>query len=222
MTNIRRAMLADAEQIATIRQAVWPDSSVDLAHIATVLSDPQHQTIVAVSDNRMTGYMACFATLAQDGTRRWEMDELAVHPDYRRQQIGYRLVAEATKAGRQYRAVFARALIEVNNLASQQTFARCGYKTDASIYGLYICTMFTSGQASVPPDLHLVPVQTLSYRGVWLEGKLSQEAFAAVRHLNNYGLAGALIPLSNHPAIYAAARAGFRLVNNYQWWIAPL
>jgi hypothetical protein len=70
-------------------------------------------------------------------------------------------------------------------------------------------------------DAHLVPVSTLNYHGLWLEGQLSPAGSAAaqaVRIHNELGVVGAVIPADEDAAIQAACDAGFTLIAPYRWW----
>jgi hypothetical protein len=74
---------------------------------------------------------------------------------------------------------------------------------------------------SVAAGLHLVQVQTFSYRGLWLEGVLT----AATLHngitecsRRKLDIAGAVIPLHQQEAFGAAEQLGFKAVGEYQWW----
>lgn len=219
--EIRVATLDDAEAIAAVKYAVWPSDKTDINQIRSALQDDEHLALVAIRSDELVGYQDCFITLAADGTRRWELDQLAVHPDYQRQRIGYALVVAATKCGRDYQAGLARGLIQVGNIASQRTFSRAAFRTDGTVYSLYISTNALEHSAILPPDAHLIPVNTLSYHGLWLEGHLAPDTFLAARY-HLAGVAGALISTDSHDALYAAANAGYRLIANYQWWVTQL
>jgi L-amino acid N-acyltransferase YncA len=223
--ELRLALPSDAEGILQVKQAVWPTQDASLEQVSSAISDTDHQIAVAVDANRIVGYMSCFKTLAQDGHARWEMDELAVHPEVQGRSIGRDLVKMGTRAGRDLNIPTARALIQVDNVASQRTFARWGYIASDSFYGLYICTNPLDEIMTPPADLHLVPVNTISYRGVWLEGQLSKIGFLAARAYcaeHKRSVAGALIPITNRQATYTAANSGYEALSNYQWWTLDL
>ncbi len=223
--EFRLADDSDAHGVGEVKQAVWATQEISLEQIASALGDLDHQTFVAVENDRIAGYMACFKTVAQDGTERWEMDELAVHPDFQRRGLAQALVKAGTKAAHHLNIPTARALIQVENTASQRTFSRWGYKASTTFYGLHISTQRLDKEIELPADLHLVPVNTLSYCGVWVEGRLSHDGFLAARAYcakENRSVAGALIPIDNRQAIYAAANAGYEAVSNYQWWTLEL
>lgn len=212
----------DADGILHVKQAVWPTQDASLDQITSALSDTDFQTFVAVENDRIAGYMACFKTIAQDGISRWEMDELAVHPDYQCRRLGCELVKMGTRTAQNLNIPTIRALIQVDNIASQRTFSHWGYKVSDTSCGLHVCTQPLDKAINPPNDLHLVPVNTLSYCGVWLEGKFGETAFLAARAYcaeHNRPVAGALIPIDNQQATATAANTGYEMVSNYQWWI---
>ena len=115
----------------------------------------------------------------------------------------------------------SRALIAVDNIGSQKSFTRRGYETDGITNTLYISTASTLIESSPPVDAHLVEVNTFNYRGIWLEGGLSREAFSAaqtVRQQKNLDLVGALIPKDDKEAIELATTQNYEPIGDFQWW----
>jgi ribosomal protein S18 acetylase RimI-like enzyme len=219
--TIRRAVPDDAAAIAAIMAAVWPDQTADPAHIASVIAEPDHAALVAAVGETIAGFVDGFLMLGPDGSRRWEVDLLAVHPDHHRQGLGRMLTAQCTAAGRSFGAGLARALIHVENTASQRTFARCGYALQPDTCRLLIRTTGVDDAAPVPPAAHLIPVLTLGYRGLWIEGRRSAAAFRAanaIRSRHGWDSAGAVVPLADQAALDAAAAAEFMPVGDYAWW----
>lgn len=222
--KIRPAVRKDAPGIAQVLAAVWSNSSPSAAHIAYVLGRIDRATHVAVSDGEIIGFVNGFMTHSVDEVRRWEVDLLAVHPAFRGQGIGTQLVATSANAGREQGARLSRGLIQVDNLASQRAFAHCGYFAEDPVCGLYVSGAddFVSEEMPPRPDiLTVIPVLTLTYRGLWLEGELSAAGFVFARWSRarlNLDVVGAVIPLSETASIRAAESAGFGLVDHYQWW----
>jgi GNAT superfamily N-acetyltransferase len=227
-----------ATGIAQVRQAVWPDddtadsSALDEA-ILDALQDSNRVTYVAVEDDRVVGFADGFLTISAEGVPRWEVDLLAVHPEFRERKIGQKLVTASVEAGQEMGAKQGRALVQFENYASQQTFARCGFDTDSSECILFVSSgsaanFFTPQQANdrlktadIPPDVHLISVRTLYYRGLWLEGELSFDAFdatQAIREHYRWDIAGAVIPVTEQAAVQAARSAGYKKMDRYWWW----
>jgi ribosomal protein S18 acetylase RimI-like enzyme len=69
-----------------------------------------------------------------DDTRKGWINRLAVEPDYRRQGLAARLVAEAERELRARGIQVFAALIEDENVASLSLFQREGYKTHDIYY----------------------------------------------------------------------------------------
>ena len=69
-----------------------------------------------------------------DDTRKGWINRLAVDPDFRRQGLAARLIAEAEQALREKGIHVFAALVEHENMASLSLFQREGYKTHNVMY----------------------------------------------------------------------------------------
>jgi GNAT superfamily N-acetyltransferase len=199
---------------------VWSGESADERHVAAAIADVNHRTHIAVVDTRVIGFVDGFRTVAANGQPRWEVDLLAVHPDYHGQKIGQQLIAATTQHARQQGHSLARALVQIDNVPSQRAFQRCGYHRDGIIYTLMV-TDAAIVTSATPNNARLIPVNTMNYRGLWLEGDLSRDALAVAqaevaRH--DYDIAGALVPSDDQDSLDAATASGYRLVSHFQWW----
>lgn len=74
----------------------------------------------------LNGRLIGFVLASDDGRRGW-INRLAVHPDYRGQQVGERLIAEAERVLHAQGRQIVAALIEEHNTHSQNLFKRVGY-----------------------------------------------------------------------------------------------
>ena len=73
----------------------------------------------------------------------------------------------------------------------------------------------------MPDDAHIVAVDTLTYSGVWIEGKLSAAALRAARSLSyrqEWSSAGTLIPVDDVTTLEAARQADYMQVGEFDWW----
>ena len=172
------------------------------------------------------GFVDGFMTISDSGIRRWEVDLLAVYPDHWRQGIAKQLIRATTDAGsRDLKAHIARALIHVDNVGSMRSFERCGYHTQDEIYGLYISTVEGVSHDWHTERIHLIPVNTFNYCGLWIEGDLSPDAFQYannMRHYHQLDLCGTVISTHHEKIVRAALQAGYHLVGHYRWWELPI
>lgn len=220
--QFRTAQIGDEKAIQRLKECVWPDETTRSERIRSVLNDPQHHTTAAVVDEDTVGFVDSFLTVSATGILRWEVDLLAVHPEYRRQGIATRLIERSIQTGLERGAELARGLVQVDNTSSQRAFARNAFTTDGIVCHLYVA--FSSvAQPSVQPSaqLHIVDVNTMNYAGIWLEDCYLPEAFvAAIERLahNKVDVAGAVIPSNEPGTIEAAWNAGFEFIGHYHWW----
>ncbi|MEM7114232.1 MAG: GNAT family N-acetyltransferase [Chloroflexota bacterium] len=218
---IRQATLADAQAIAKVKQAVWPDEAAPQESlIVAALQTATHQTFLAFVQEALAGFVSCFATVSVAGVVRWEIDLLAVHPDFRRRGIAGRLMKTAVSTPPSD-ATLTRGLIEVSNIGSQRSFARHGFQTDGTVHTLCISTNVPATLTPLPAEAHLVPVNTFNYSGLWIEGALSPAVLAAgesERVAQQRELVGVLIPESNPATHDYAVQNQFIVVGRYQWW----
>lgn len=212
---------SDIAALATIKHATWPDEEpLNPTIFAAALQTPGHQTHIVAVNGRSVGFVSGFVTQSAMGEQRWEVDLLAVHPDFRRLGLGSKLVATTLEAAPTF--AFARTLIHVNNQPSQRSFSRHGFHPSGSPVILHICSHPTPNTLPLPNTAHLVPVNTLTYRGLWLEGELSSVAFQAAQaeclHQQR-DLVGALIPAADSASQQMAEKCGFVAVGTYQVWV---
>lgn len=221
--EIRLALPTDTSHIFAIKQAVWPsESPKNQAHIADVIALPDHATHLAFVEGTPAGFVDGFMTYTPEGLPRWEVDLLAVHPDFRGKGIAAQLVALSTETGRARGANFARGLVEIENIGSQRTFARSGYTLENQHHALMVGSELLMDILILPPENTLLtPVQTINYLGIWVEGAYQKNSFLAGQVLctqHAWDLTGAVIPTSDITAIKIAQELEFTLVGHYQWW----
>jgi len=221
--EIQPARVEQAVDIGYVKQAVWPEESVDLAGIQDIIRSPQHNTLVAVLDGAVAGFVDSFSTRSAAGVSRWEIDLLAVHPASQGRGIGSRLVAESVRNSQAVSASVSRALIKVGNTPSERAFIRCGFAPDSQTATLLVASdgIVENGSEEVACSGWLFPVQTINYRGLWLETEFTFDNLIvskALRARQGVDLVGAVIPDDQLDGQANALAAGFTVVGQYRWW----
>jgi ribosomal protein S18 acetylase RimI-like enzyme len=224
--QIRQASTADAGGIAHVMASTWNDEPVaSEAYTAAVIQQSDHQTQVVVHNETVVGFVDGFTTHSRTGIPRWEVDLLAVHPRFRGRGLAARLVTANASGGQGRGANFARALIRVDNVASQRTFRHCGFQLNPDTCSLYVSSEAVDSNAKPSDGLHLIPVKVLNYQGLWLEGELSSDDFVfgqTERTRQNLDLVGAVISQRTEETIQVCVDTGYSLVGRYQWWTKHL
>ena len=223
--QMRVSTAGDAEAIARVKDAIWPEEATAPDYIAQVIQQPDHDTILALDNEHIVGFVDSFITLGGAGQRRWEVDLLGVHPAYQGRGIGSQLMQATTTAGWQIGAEYARGLVAVANVSSQKAFARAGYTVEERPLNLWVSAINRDQlpvvSSQLPAASFLIPVITLNYRGIWLEGQLSAAALLAAQAIcsrRGWDIAGALIPVVDTRLNKAAHKANYVFVNQYQFW----
>lgn len=217
---IRRANRDDLPGIHAVKIKTWPDEESDTGLILEVLDSPEHITIVAEHTGQIVGFVDGFVTYSETACR-WEVDLLAVDPTFRGSRLGERLVRSSCTAGYGQGADYCRALIQVSNIASQKTFQRCGFFPEQRLNRLYVANAFSGSDEKAVPASFILRVNTMNYRGVWLESQFAKKDLMAARaFLSEEGIqiAGAVIPIDWKESCNAAEALGFQLIGIYQYW----
>ena len=167
MLDIRLARPDDAQAIHLILQETWGESllfDVFMDHI----SSPEHQVFVAMDSGEVLGFLSAF--LVPNPVRRWEIDLIIVRSKSQGKGIGTSLIEEALTYGSHLGVHWAKASIRIDNYASQRAFSKVGFVTDAQVRSLFLWDpLACESTPDVPKTVHLIPVDTLTYRGLWIE-----------------------------------------------------
>ena len=214
---MRKITQTDAPKIAQLLRVTGLDHNPDAERIARVSLESNHVTLVeTTAEGTLIGFVDAFSTAAQDGTLRWEVDLLGVHPAHRGRGLARTLVSAAVDAGIRAHAYPTRALVKIDNMASLKAFQASGFTLDPAIYDLYISSDDAHGELTSPADTHLISVATLTYSGVWIEGNYSVDAFHAAKAVRtHYGwdIAGAVLP----EGLSTAAEVDYQWIGKYHW-----
>jgi GNAT superfamily N-acetyltransferase len=151
--------LADAEGLLDVERAVFDECPYSARQVGAMLAvpdgapgaSPQHAWL-AVGGDRVVGFVIGFPTTGLQGTQ-WEIDLLAVLPDWRGRRLATRLIRAASAHGATV-APRARAFVAVDNGASARAFSRAGMLPAPEIHTLLI---YQDPKGS-PSDLRSAPV----------------------------------------------------------------
>lgn len=219
---LREARVDEAGAIARLKSLVWPDEPVTPAAIGFAISLPTHLTLVVTEGELVVGFVDGFDTLTRDGEHRWEIDLLAVHPEWRRQGVATEMLHATVEEGRERGAAQARALVGASNAAMERTMRATGFVGGEREQVLYIGSdAYQSAGQVIEPGLPFVPVTTMRYRGLWIEGELTPDLIAAAharREAEGRELIGAVLPSADRAANQIALWSGMWPAGLYRWW----
>lgn len=220
----------DVSGIAAVVYDVWAQDI--LAGVcAAQMQDDACALWVAAGGNDVAGFVSAFLTVARGGARRWEVDLLAVRRASQGQRLGRKLVLAACQDAARHNASVARAAIRVENVASQKAFEYAGFETDRRSHELLLWAPKSSAAPNVcPKSVTLLPVDTLTYRGLWIEGlacagltareqrgvvKAARSMVARESRLN----AGAVIPKDMAHLLPSDLRNQASVQGEYYWFV---
>jgi L-amino acid N-acyltransferase YncA len=209
--------------------------------VATDEADGRHPADKS-GQGEVVGFASAFVTVGVRGYGRWEVDLVAVRRDSQRQGLGTRLISHTCRAGESKEVSLARALVRVENVASQRAFKKAGFTTDGQAHHLVLWSpgqgdTISSDESSVKRSdpistghVALLPMDTLTYRGLWIEGLTSvcaeeqrlalktAQSIIAREHRDN---AGALIPVGKASCLAADLREEGVVHGEYTWFVKP-
>jgi len=117
------------------------------------------------------------------------------------------------------------ALVRRDNSAMRKLCQLHGFQRAADSHALYLRDAQPAAAWPRQHASHLLPVDTLGYAGIWIEGHLSQAAVDAAARLASIGgasLVGAVIPGVDVESAALLAANSFRIVGQYHWWTINL
>ncbi len=267
--------LADAEGLLAVERATFDESPYDARQVRDMLTAGPQRAWLAVGDGRVVGFVIAFPASGLRG-RWWEIDLLAVLPDWQGRGVATALVRTAARAGAAV-ADRARAVVADDNQPSLRAFVRAGFRIGAEPahllirrfkgrlpapeplpggFGVRQATTLEEvsrwlgnsdwlSLAAVPDSLgrpfglrlllaeedgqpagcaELIEVQTLLYRGLWVESlaaadqRARQALVQAVLAQAGGGVdeIGALVPLGDRKLQQALRSEGFRSLGVYR------
>ena len=222
---IRAAQPLDTEDIARIADDSLRDN-IACDQIRRILNLNHNYTYVATVSGQVVGFVDNFITTSASGELRLELDLLAVDPNARSLGAGSALIGQSIALARELNLISVRALVAVSNRAMQRLSASCGFSRSSENYQLFVSAPgMGSCERQVSEGAHLIVVDTLSYRGIWIEGSVNREAIASAYSLGRQcgcETVGAVVKSRDADANTLLSDLGFNLVGVFNWWNANL
>jgi ribosomal protein S18 acetylase RimI-like enzyme len=284
-TIIRRfaGSLVDAEGLLAVERATFDESPYSAEQVQAMLTSGAQRAWLAVNGGQVIGFVVAFSTTGLRGPC-WEIDLLAVHPEWTGQRLATRLIRTAAAGGIEV-ARRARAAVAGDNAASARAFLRAGFRraeackllihqikglsprpwtalgvtvreatsleeaarwlpedTVSSVQGGSVTQHEPQGDGSpihLLAEYHgrpagygeLIRVQTLLYRGLWIEllaASTQTVRVALVNEALNRALSmgldeiGMMVPEGEQSLQETLLEAGFRSLGDFDWLRAEL
>ncbi|MDD8020315.1 MAG: GNAT family N-acetyltransferase [Acidobacteriota bacterium] len=129
---IRKFKISDYEEVMNLwqlgRLPLKPQGRDSRAQLEQQIKFDQVIFLVAEKEGKIIGTVLA----THDGRKGW-INRLAVHPDYRRQGLGRRLIKRAEEELEKKGLLLVAALIEEDNPASMNLFVQLGYEPHPEI-----------------------------------------------------------------------------------------
>lgn len=230
MIHLARAALTDIEGIRAVVRDIWEQDALPDVCKAQIQDDACALWVAKERDD-VLGFVSAFLTLDRAGHRRWEIDLLAVRHASQGHGLGQRLIRRVYQDAARQDVALARAAIRVENVPSQRAFERAGFSTDGQVYHLLLWSpQRVDVLAACPQGVSLLPVDTLTYRGLWIEGlaglphaeqrcvvRTARATIARENRLNT----GALISADDEHLLAPDLRDEAKLQGEYCWFVKP-
>jgi ribosomal protein S18 acetylase RimI-like enzyme len=230
MTSIRIATPDDVPGIAAvIKDSLGEDLNQDYCRL--LLASREYIVRVADAGDDILGLVGGFVSSTTGAVRRWEVDLLAVRSHEQNAGLGTKLLVAAWDDAEANQVKFARGLTKIGNDAAKTCFERAGYTSNGTVFDMIQWTPanFDAGSTS-RSMISLLPVETLIYQGVWIEGldnvmvsdddrENAVKAGRAMALSENRDHATAVVPADK--PLSANVMSDGVMVGQYQWWRKP-
>ena len=222
---IRPALPEDAKAITRIAKATF-GHDFDCERVRQILQAKGNYTFVAERAETILGYADSFVSRSSLGSLRCELDLLAVDKSARGLGIGAQLARQSTHLAVALDADLARTLVRTENFVMRDLMRRCGFKQSLEVFRLFVNDRVAQVCPLAPCHSgHLIKVDTLSYSGIWIEGRISTEVIeAAIAQaiVEDLQTIGAVVSSSDTVAQSSLAACGFSDIGAYHWWTLNL
>jgi GNAT superfamily N-acetyltransferase len=119
--------LADAEGLLAVERSAFDDCPYDAGQVQAMLAEGTQHACLAIAEGDVVGFAIAFPTHGLLGPC-WEIDLLAVLPEWQGRGLATRLIRAASGYGMAV-APRARAAVATDNRSSEQAFHRAGFQS---------------------------------------------------------------------------------------------
>lgn len=227
VTTVIKASPAHVEGIGRVVREVWHQDILPDACEGLIAGEPSTIWVVR-AEGAVIGFASGFRTVDAFGHRRGEIDLVAVTPSRQGEGLGPRLIAGLVEEATSWGVDVLRALIRVENNPSQKAFGRVGFTTDEQVHKLLLWSPRPGVESPrCPETVSLIPVDTITYRGLWIEGLASlghsgQRAVVAAARARIAGEnrlnTGALIPVHRSGTLAPDLMEEAKVQGEYYWF----
>ncbi len=268
--------LSDAEGLLAVERATFNESPYTAPQVQAMLGGDAQRAWLAIGEDHVVGFVVAFLTNGAQGPH-WEIDLLAVHPDWTGHGLATQLIGAAATYGANL-AGNARAVVSTENPGSARAFERAGFHrskrcellifrpedgmprpwhalgvtireardwedvakcmreggglsgadaVDGSGEGIDRVVLVAESRDKIAGCSELSEVQTLLYRGVWIESLVASRqavrialahgalTYAAAAGLDEIGM---MVPLGDYSLRVALKESGFRSLGQFDWF----
>lgn len=117
--------LDDAEGLLAVEKATFNESPHTAKQVQAMLGGDTQRAWLAIGEDQVIGFVVAFLTSGMRGSC-WEIDLLAIHPDWTRRGLATRLIVTAAIHGAGA-ARRARAVVATDNPRSGRAFEQAGF-----------------------------------------------------------------------------------------------
>ena len=231
MHTIRRATIMDVTGISALVKDAF-DETVNEEYAMGLIDRGKNMIWIAEDNGEIIGMISTFITIASRAIRRWEVDLMAVKTRYKGAGIAHQLLRRTAEDEREQKVNFTRGLVRVDNKAAQSAFRKAGYHSNEQVYSMLVWQPHPMQETSeeINSLVNIIPVETLTYRGIWLEGlslpKLTHDERRAVIHharaqaiRDNRHMVSTLYPAKKLTDDLLGN--DYQVMGSYQWWRKP-
>lgn len=228
LSKVAKASIADIGGVEAVVREVWSQEVMPDACEALINGETSALWVAKEADT-VVGFASAFVTIDAACRRRCEIDLLAVSPSQQGKGLGPQLIAGACQEAESWDVDLIRALVRVQNSRSQRAFEKAGFRTDGRVHRLLLWPPDPVAERDdVPQGVSLIPVETVTYRGLWIEGlealgedeqrSVVEAARAIIAHEDRLNT-GALIPDDQNFSLPGDLRDQAKLQGRYHWWV---